>query len=142
MHTELDKLPQAVKGRKLSEDSEDEVHEKVISGYCGTSFPNCLSTHVRDQQISHDLDSQRQNIIGQLDRLFILALYSTEFRLFISIPSRKFHKYCSDAKLIQLSWDLSRFAVWAVSRRSNICAIRALQTVARRAKLAEVGSCQ
>ncbi|KAH9981989.1 hypothetical protein BJV77DRAFT_334986 [Russula vinacea] len=30
MHTELDKLPQAFKGRKLSEDSEDEVHEKVI----------------------------------------------------------------------------------------------------------------
>ena len=48
MHTELDKLPQAFKGRKLSEDSEDEVHEKVIGGYCGTPFPNCLSTDVRD----------------------------------------------------------------------------------------------
>lgn len=86
MHTELDKLPQAVKGRKLSEDSEDEVHEKVISGYCGTSFPNCLSTHVRDQQISHDLDSQRQNIIGQLSIIyFSTVLYRVSFIYFDSV---------------------------------------------------------
>ena len=39
MHVELEMSPQVFNRRKLSE-----VQDRVIGGYCGTSFTNCHST--------------------------------------------------------------------------------------------------
>ncbi|KAH9981985.1 hypothetical protein BJV77DRAFT_1102887, partial [Russula vinacea] len=76
VHSELEKSPQAFKGRKLSGDSEDEVQEKVIGGYCGTSFPNCLKLLVLIPVTrSHDLISQLRVNINYHD--WIVIYFST-----------------------------------------------------------------